>query len=168
MINDTESAELSQKQDERNIHAIMKTMCPPFYHHSGFVATLALGHMIYGYTLLVPMNQNVLNKRSNERNISGHKWSTTHSAQVLQKKDELNIHAIMKTMFPPGYHHSGFVATDASESLASVRFERSVCRESLMTTYITSKSYNLELIWKESPKICFHLNFGRTVFCSTC
>ena len=25
----------------------MKTMCPPSYHHSGFVATHALGHMMY-------------------------------------------------------------------------------------------------------------------------
>ena len=33
------------------------TMCPPSYHHSGFVATHALGHMMYGYILLVPVNQ---------------------------------------------------------------------------------------------------------------
>ena len=26
----------------------MKTMCPPVYHHNGFVATHALGHMMYG------------------------------------------------------------------------------------------------------------------------
>ena len=51
----------------------MKTMCPPGYHHNGFVATHALGHMMYGYTLLVPMNQRVLNKKNKERNISGHK-----------------------------------------------------------------------------------------------
>ena len=56
----------------------MKTMCPPGYHHNGFVATHALGHMMYGSTLLVPMNQRVLNKQSKERNISGHKLSTTH------------------------------------------------------------------------------------------
>ena len=31
----------------------MKTMCPPVYHHNGFVfvATHALGHMMYDYTL---------------------------------------------------------------------------------------------------------------------
>ena len=51
----------------------MKTMCPPGYHHNGFVATHALGHIMYGYTLLVPMNQRVLKKQSKERNISGHK-----------------------------------------------------------------------------------------------
>ena len=26
----------------------MKTMCPTGYHHNGFVATHALGHMMYG------------------------------------------------------------------------------------------------------------------------
>ena len=26
----------------------MKTMCPPGYHHNGFVAIHALGHMMYG------------------------------------------------------------------------------------------------------------------------
>ena len=72
MIHNTKSVQISQKQDKRNIHAIMKTMCPPSYHQSAFVATHALGHM-YGYTLLVPMNQRVLNKRSKEHNISGHK-----------------------------------------------------------------------------------------------
>ena len=30
------------------IYEIMKTMCPPAYHHNGFVATHALGHMMYG------------------------------------------------------------------------------------------------------------------------
>ena len=29
----------------------MKTMCPPGYHHNGFVATHALGHMMYGITV---------------------------------------------------------------------------------------------------------------------
>ena len=27
----------------------MRTMCPTGYHHNGFVATHALGHMMYGY-----------------------------------------------------------------------------------------------------------------------
>ena len=31
------------------IYVIMKTMCPPGYHHNGFVATHALGRMMYGY-----------------------------------------------------------------------------------------------------------------------
>ena len=60
VIQDTRSAEISQKQDRHNIHVIMKTMCPPGYHHNSFVASHAFGHRIYGYTLLVPMNQRVL------------------------------------------------------------------------------------------------------------
>ena len=37
-------------------------MCPPGYHRNDFVATNGLGNMMYGYTLLVPMNQRVLNQ----------------------------------------------------------------------------------------------------------
>ena len=44
MIYDTQSAQISQKQDERNIYSIVKTMAPSGYYHSGFVATHALGH----------------------------------------------------------------------------------------------------------------------------
>ena len=50
----------------------MKRIFPSGYHHNGFVATHALGH-IYSYILLVPMNQRVLNKLSIERNVSGYK-----------------------------------------------------------------------------------------------
>ena len=42
----------------------MKTMCPISYHHNGFVATHALGCMMHGYTLLVPMNQRVLTSKA--------------------------------------------------------------------------------------------------------
>ena len=41
------------------------------HHHNGFVENHALGHMMHGYTLLVPMNERVLNKPSKEHNISG-------------------------------------------------------------------------------------------------
>ena len=40
----------------------METMCLLVYPRNGFVATNLLGHMMYDYTLLVPMNQRVLNK----------------------------------------------------------------------------------------------------------
>ena len=86
MIHDTQSAQISQKQDERNIYVIMKTMCPPGYHHNGFVATHALGHMMHGYTLLVPMNQRVFNKLSKEHNVSGHKWSTKNRVLKSHKR----------------------------------------------------------------------------------
>ena len=39
VIHDTQSAQISQEQDERNVHVIMKTMCPPGYHHNGFMTT---------------------------------------------------------------------------------------------------------------------------------
>ena len=29
----------------------MKTMCPPGYHHNGFVATHALGYMMFGHMI---------------------------------------------------------------------------------------------------------------------
>ena len=32
------------------------------------------------------------------------------SAQISQKQDKHNIYAIMKTMYPSGYYHNGFVA----------------------------------------------------------
>ena len=69
MIHDTESAEMSQKQDKHNIYVIMNKMCPRGYHHNDIVAAHAPGHMMYGYLLLVPMNQRVLNKLSKEESI---------------------------------------------------------------------------------------------------
>ena len=48
----------------------MKTICSPGYHHNGFVAIHALGHMIYGYPLLVPMNQRVIKKLGKEPNMN--------------------------------------------------------------------------------------------------
>ena len=47
MIQATQSAQISQKQDEdgRIKYAIMKTICPPGYHHNGFVATHAFRQM---------------------------------------------------------------------------------------------------------------------------
>ena len=45
MIHDTQSAQILQKQNERNIYAIMKAISPPGYHHSGFVATHARRHI---------------------------------------------------------------------------------------------------------------------------
>ena len=48
----------------------IKAICPPGYHHNGFVATHALGHMMYSYTLLVSANHRALNKSSKDCNIS--------------------------------------------------------------------------------------------------
>ena len=30
-------------------------MCPPGYHHNSFMATQALGHMMYGYVAIKPL-----------------------------------------------------------------------------------------------------------------
>ena len=81
------SAQISQKQDGHNISVIMKTICPPGYQHNGFMTTHTLGHIMYGYTLLVPMNQRVINKLRKERNISGHKRSTTHRVLKSHKRE---------------------------------------------------------------------------------
>ena len=43
VVHNTQSAQISQKQNGRNIYVIMKTMClPPGYYHNGFMATHAL------------------------------------------------------------------------------------------------------------------------------
>ena len=47
VIHDTQSAQISQKQDGHNMYVIMKTMWHPGYYHNGFVATHTLGHMMY-------------------------------------------------------------------------------------------------------------------------
>ena len=85
MIHDAHSVQISQKQDKRNLYEIMKIMCSLGYHHNGFVATHALGHIMYCYTLLASMNQKGLNKLSKEHNISDHKWPTTHRVLKCQK-----------------------------------------------------------------------------------
>ena len=46
------------------IHVIMKTGCPPSYDIDEFVGGDALGDMIFGYKLLVPINQKMLMKPS--------------------------------------------------------------------------------------------------------
>ena len=43
-------------------------MCPPGYQHYGFMATHAPVHNMYGYKLLISMNQTLLNKLSKESN----------------------------------------------------------------------------------------------------
>ena len=74
----------------------MKTMCPPGYHHNGFVATHALGHHV-------------------PKCMSCHKAIVVITGRAHCFHDYIHIY----------YAH-----------LASVRFEHSVCRGSLMTTNI--------------------------------
>ena len=93
MIHNTQSAQISQKQGRCNIYAIMKTMCPPSYRYNGFVGTHALGQMMYGYTLLVPMNQKVLNKLSKEHIISD-PWHTECSTQKAHCFHDCILHLL--------------------------------------------------------------------------
>ena len=39
------------------MYVIMKTMCPPGYYHNGFVATHALGHMMYGWDVCAQVHE---------------------------------------------------------------------------------------------------------------
>ena len=57
------------------------------------------------------------------RKVTGNNPYMSYSAQISQKQDEHNIYVIMKHIC---YH----------AHLASVRFEHSICRGSLMTPYI--------------------------------
>ena len=100
---------LSEFLNGYNIYVIMKTMYPPGYHHNGFMATIALGHMMYGYTLLLPMNQRVLNKLSKERNISvyiyiysndGNNFSSRLSLQSLCGNSCHDVRFISRTPCP--------------------------------------------------------------------
>ena len=70
MIHKTQIAQISEKKHRLYIYAMMIIMCSLGYHHNDFEATHLCGHIMYGYTLVVPMNQSVLNKFSKERNIS--------------------------------------------------------------------------------------------------
>ena len=44
---DTQSAQISQKQDGHNIHVIVKTIFPPGYQQNGIVRIYALGKMTH-------------------------------------------------------------------------------------------------------------------------
>ena len=52
--------ELLQEHEHNNTCNHDYPMCPPGYHHNGFMATHELGHKMYGYTMLVFKNQRVL------------------------------------------------------------------------------------------------------------
>ena len=115
----------------------MKTMCPPSYHHNGFLATHELGHMMYGFTLLVLIEERVLNKLSKEHNISGHKSSTTHRVlMVIAFIYIMHIYYTHIYIYIYIYILCIYIMHIYYTHLASVRFEHSVCRGSLMTTCI--------------------------------
>ena len=69
-------------------------MSPSGYQHNGFVSTHAHGHVMHGYTLLVPMIERVLKKLRKEHNISGHEWSTTHRA-LKSHRSKMKYHKVI-------------------------------------------------------------------------
>ena len=101
----------------------MKTMCPPGYHHNGFVAIHALVATTY-ITVLALLVEH----------------SLVHWYQQC-----VTVHRVPKCM---SCYKAIVVITGRAHCfrdyiyiyytrLASVRFEHSVCRGSIMTTYIT-------------------------------
>ena len=106
----------------------MKIICPPSHHHNVFMATHELEDMMYGYTLLVPMSHRMLNKLVH--------WYqqcvTVHHAPNRESTMFSRLHIY--------YIH-----------LSSVRFEQSVCRRSLMITYINKYIF-----------ICIYINIYNT------
>ena len=78
MIRDAQSAQISQKQDECNLYAIMKTVRPPgyhHYHHNCFLATHALGHIMYGYKIYIPVNFSDVIPKITKSPTKWSKWS---------------------------------------------------------------------------------------------
>ena len=63
------------------IYSIMKTICPPGYHHSGFVATHALGDIMYTHPALCVLwiTSDHLYKYINYINIYTHTSTHTHT-----------------------------------------------------------------------------------------
>ena len=112
--------------------------------------------MIHGYTLLVPVNQGVLNKLSKECNISGQMRSTTHTECSSLK---YALFSLLRTLLVPWYQqcatvyhvpkcmscHKAIVVITLRVHcfhsyiyvyvhLAFVGFDHTVCRRSFMNT----------------------------------
>ena len=60
-------ARLDKSCETRVPDEIMKTMFPLGHRQNGFIATCALWLTIHSYILLVPINQDMLNKLLNEQ-----------------------------------------------------------------------------------------------------
>ena len=105
MIHDTQSAQISQKQDGHNMYAISKTTCSPGYHHNGFVATHALGHMMCGYvrwcTLCAQVHE--LPQSHCGDNWKGTLFSWLHIYIERERKKERNIYICMYLSFQIKY-----------------------------------------------------------------
>ena len=75
----------------------MKTMCSPDYHDNGFVSTHTPEYIICSYTLLVPINQRVLNKVSKEHNISDPRH--TECSNLTEANLTLSLASLLSTLW---------------------------------------------------------------------
>ena len=111
-----------EKHDERVYHLIILCIYPMYIYIYIYIYICIC--LMYSYILMVPMNQRVLNKLNKEHNINGHKWSTTHRVLKSHRSKMIKIY-MLSWKYISYYAH-----------LSSVRFEHSMCRGSLITTYI--------------------------------
>ena len=91
------------------IYVIMKTMCPPGYHHNGFMATHTLEHMMYGSSCCTFI-------------MYGTSCSQVHELPQSHCGDKREG-TLLSWLHIYYYAHPAFV-----------RFEHSACRGSLMAT----------------------------------
>ena len=67
----------------------MKTMCPPGYHHNGFMATHALGHMMYIYVIIYyPSYLQGLASRFSQWFSENQMKGNTYKCHLLMNKDK--------------------------------------------------------------------------------
>ena len=64
VIHETQSVQILQMQDGRNIYAIIKLMYPPGYHHNDFMATHALGHTMYGSLRFITIQYGIFQNKA--------------------------------------------------------------------------------------------------------
>ena len=121
-------------------------------HHENNVpsrlCTHALRHMMYGYTLLVAINQRVLNKPSKGSNINALLYITLFALLVEHSLVHWYQQCVTEHHVPKCMTCHQILCRDNREGtlsswlhiyyphLAYVRFEHSVCRRLLMTIYI--------------------------------
>ena len=117
---------------------------------------------MYGYSMLVPMNQRVLNKLNKEHNINVHKWSTTHRVlkshrwkmsliaclacwalfvslvpAMCNRTSSTQVHELPESHCGDNREGTLFLWLHIYYAhFVSVRFEYSVCHGLLMTIYI--------------------------------
>ena len=119
----------------------MKKTCLLYHHHNCFVPHHALGHMMYSFMLLVPMNRKVPNKPSNCW--KAHCTQSFHDGDIyIYIYTIYNIYILY--IYAYIYIYIYIYICIYIYNLASVRNGHSVCRGLLMTFFITLLPWVLE------------------------